>query len=67
MKYVMIMWLCINDPFVELKNTCIEQVMPQQFETLEECKMGAEATYHKIKSEKLYFTTFCSKKMLTTI
>ena len=67
MKYVMIIWLCINDPFIPLENTCIEDIPPQRFDTLEECRVAATQAYERITEPTVYLTTFCSKKLLTSI
>ena len=67
MKYFMLLWLCVNDPFTSLENTCIEEVMPETFDTLQECAFVAEQTYNMMKADRLYLTTFCSKKDLTAI
>lgn len=67
MKYVMMIWLCINDPYIPLKNTCIEDIPPQRFDSLEECRLAATQAYDTIKEPGIYLTTFCSKKLLTSI
>lgn len=63
----MLLWLCINDPFSSLQNTCIEEIMPIPFDSLQQCISAAEITYEKMKTDRLYLTTFCSKKDLTSI
>ncbi len=63
----MIIWLCINDPFIPLENTCIEDIPPQRFDTLEECRVAATQAYERITEPTVYLTTFCSKKLLTSI
>ena len=63
----MIIWLCINDPFIPLENTCIEDIPPQRFDTLEECRVAATQAYERITEPTIYLTTFCSKKLLTSI
>ena len=67
MKYVMIIWLCINDPFIPLGSTCVEDITPHRFDSLEECRLAATQAYEKIKEPGIYLTTFCSKKLLTDI
>jgi len=67
MKYVMIVWLCINDPYIKLENTCVEEILPQAYETLDQCRIAATQTYETIKEPGVYLTTFCSKKLLTSI
>jgi hypothetical protein len=67
MKYVMMIWLCINDPYIPLSSTCVEDIPPQRFDTLEECKIAAEQAYEQVKDPGIYLTTFCSKKLLTSI
>jgi hypothetical protein len=67
MKYFMLLWLCINDPFTSLENTCVQEIMPTVYDTLQECAIDAERTYNMMKADKLYLTTFCSKKDLTAI
>ena len=63
----MLLWLCINDPFTSLENTCVQEIMPTVYDTLQECAIDAERTYNTMKADKLYLTTFCSKKDLTAI
>lgn len=63
----MMIWLCINDPFIPLQNTCIEDIPPQRFDSLEECRLAATQAYETITEPTIYLTTFCSKKLLTTI
>ena len=41
--------------------------MPTVYDTLQECAIDAERTYNMMKADKLYLTTFCSKKDLTAI
>lgn len=63
----MMIWLCINDPYIPLKSTCIEDTLPQRFDSLEECRLAATQAYDTIKEPGIYLTTFCSKKLLTSI
>ena len=67
MKYFMMLWLCVNDPFTSLEDTCIQEIKPTPFDTLQECAIAAGQTYELMKADRLYLTTFCSKKDLTTI
>ena len=67
MKYVMMIWLCINDPFISLESTCIEDIRPQRFDTLEECRIAATQAYEEIREPGIYLTTFCRKKLSTDI
>ena len=63
----MMIWLCINDPFISLESTCIEDIRPQRFDTLEECRIAETQAYEEIREPGIYLTTFCSKKLLTDI
>lgn len=63
----MMIWLCINDPFIQLQNTCVEDIPPHRFDSLEECRLAATQAYERIKEPGIYLTTFCSKKLLTDI
>ena len=63
----MLLWLCVNDPFTSLENTCVQEIMPETYDTLQECAMAAGQTYESMKADRLYLTTFCSKKDLTSI
>ena len=67
MKYVMMIWLCINDPFIPLGSTCVEDITPHRFDSLEECRLAATEAYERIREPGIYLTTFCSKKLLTDI
>ena len=67
MKYGLMIWLGINDPFIPLGSTCVEDIPPQRFDSLEECRLAATQAYEKIKEPGIYLTTFCSKKLLTDI
>ena len=63
----MMIWLCINDPFIPLGSTCVEDITPHRFDSLEECRLAATEAYERIREPGIYLTTFCSKKLLTDI
>ena len=63
----MMIWLCINDAFIPLESTCVEDITPHRFDSLEECRLAATQAYERIKEPGIYLTTFCSKKLLTDI
>ncbi len=63
----MILWVCINEPGIALQDTCIQEIQPQKYDSLVECRNASVEIYELIKNEKLYFTSFCSHKDLTSI
>jgi len=67
MKYIMIVWMCINNPYFPIEDTCVEQSLITTFDTLTECRMAAEFIYNEVKEPSVYMTSFCAQKDLTTI
>jgi len=67
MKYVLILWVCINDPSFPVNSTCIEQAVKQQFNSMEECRFAAQYIYEDIKQPDIYMSSFCAQKNLTSL
>ena len=67
MKFVLILWVCINDPSFPVNSTCIEQAVKQTFNSMEECRLAAEFIYQDIKEPGIYMSSFCAQKNLTSI
>jgi len=65
MKVLLIMFFCIQDPLLELQNTCLMEYTNKQFNSVNECVNEV----NKIKSEfeylpDLYITGFCTSKSI---
>lgn len=67
MKFILILFLCINDPTLPVESTCILQPLKMHFDSMEECRRGAEIIYRDIYQPDIYMTSFCAQKNLTTI
>jgi len=67
MKFIMILFLCINDPFAPIESTCIMQPLNMVFDSMEECLLDAKNIYKDIKDSNIYMTSFCAEKNLTSI
>jgi hypothetical protein len=67
MKFIMILFLCINDPFVPIESTCVIQSLKMTFNSMEECQLAAKIFYKNIKDSNIYMTSFCAEKNLTSI
>jgi len=65
MKYFMIIWLCINDPSMELKNTCQQLIMDQEpMNSLLECRTRANYLWKDLQnSGDIYMSYFCALKV----
>lgn len=67
MKYIMIIWLCINDPSIPIERTCIQIPMGEVYDSLNECRIASVKIYKEIEKENIYMSSFCGAKDLTTI
>jgi hypothetical protein len=67
MKFIMILFLCINDPFAPIESTCVMQPLKMVFDSMEECQLGAKYIYKDIKGPDIHMTSFCAEKNLTSI
>jgi len=67
MKFIMVLFLCINDPFAPIESTCIMQPLKMVFDSMEECRLAAKNIYKDIKDSNIYMTSFCAEKNLTSI
>ena len=67
MKFIMILFVCINDPFAPIESTCVMQPLKMTFDSMEECQLGAQHIYKDIKDTNIYMTSFCAQKNLTSI
>jgi len=67
MKFIMILFVCINDPFAPIESTCVMQPLKMVFDSIEECRLGAQRIYKDIKDSNIYMTSFCAEKNLTSI
>lgn len=65
MKYFLIIWLCINDPSMELKNTCQQLIMDQEpMNSLLECRIKADYLWKDLQNAgDIYMSTFCTSKL----
>jgi len=66
MKFILILFLCINDPTLPVESTCILQPLKMHFDSMEECQLGAKYIYEDIKDPNVHMTSFCAQKNLTT-
>lgn len=67
MKFILIFWLCLNDPSLAIEDTCHQIPMSITYDSLEECKFAAEYIHQRIQDPKVYATAFCAQKNLTSI
>ena len=66
MKFILILFVCINDPYLPIENTCILQPIKDTFDSMNECRLSAEYIYRDIVEPGIYMTSFCAQKNLTT-
>ena len=67
MKFIMILFVCINNPFAPIESTCVMQPLKMTFDSLEECRVAAEFIYQDIKQHDVYMSSFCAQKKLTDL
>ena len=67
MKFILIFWLCLNDPSIGINETCHQIPMSVTYDSLDECKFAANYIHQRIQDPKVYATAFCAQKNLTSI
>ena len=67
MKFILILFVCINDPFAPIESTCVMQPLKMVFDSMKECQLGARYIYEDIKGPDIHMTSFCAEKNLTSI
>ena len=67
MKFILIFWICLNDPSIGINETCSQIPMKSTYDSLEECKFAANYIHQQIQDPKVYATAFCAQKNLTNI
>jgi len=65
MKYFLIVWICINDPSMELKNRCQQLTMDQEpFEKLLDCQYRAHYLWKDLEpAGNIYMSSFCASQL----
>lgn len=67
MKFILIFWICLNDPSISINETCHQIPMSITYDSMEECKFAADYIHQRIQDPKVYATAFCAQKNLTSI
>lgn len=67
MKFILIFWICLNDPSIGINETCHQIPMSVTYDSLDECKFAANYIHERIQDPKVYATAFCAQKNLTSI
>ena len=67
MKFVLIFWICLNDPSISIDQTCSQMPMKILYNSMEECMFAANYIHERIQDPKVYATAFCAQKNLTDI
>ena len=67
MKFVLILFVCINDAFAPIESTCVMQPLKMTFDSMKECQLAAQYIYKDIKGPDIHMTSFCAEKNLTSI
>ena len=64
MKMFIIFWLCIQNPYTPLDQTCAAQVLyDQAYNTKEECRAASVQLANSLMTQRnVYVTTFCTSK-----
>ena len=65
MKYVLILWLCINEPTITAHGTCETLVLDDKpLNSFIECRYAAELLWEDIKSDgRIFMSSFCAQKV----
>ena len=65
MKYVLMIWLCINDPGIEVADRCQQLTMDQEpYNSLIECRVRAEYLWKDLANAgNIYMSSFCASKV----
>ena len=67
MKFILIFWICLNDPSLSIEDTCHQIPMKINYDSMEECKFAADYIYKQVKDPKVFMSAFCGQKNLTDI
>ena len=67
MKFILILFVCINDAFAPIESTCVMQPLKMTFDSMKECQLAAQYIYKDIKAPDIHMTSFCAEKNLTSI
>jgi hypothetical protein len=52
---------------MSIEKTCMMKPLDITFDSLEECRLGAQYMYKDINDPDIYMTSFCAQKNLTSI
>jgi len=52
---------------MSIEKTCMMKPLDIIFDSLEECRLGAQYMYKDINDPDIYMTSFCAQKNLTSI
>lgn len=67
MKIFLLMIVCLQDPFIPLKDSCITVPMEEQFDTVEECLIFSQGVRNMNRDPRIYMNAFCTTKSTETI
>ena len=62
MKVFLIMIVCLQDPFLNLNQTCISVPMKEQFQSVPECMYFVEGFKQRNYNPEIFMTGFCTSK-----
>ena len=66
MKVFLILWICIQDPSISLQNSCLQQPMPSNYETVSLCLEDLERIAKDLyEMPDVYVSGFCTTKYST--
>ena len=65
MKYVLIIWLCINDPGIDVADRCQQLTVDQEpYATLYECQARAHYLWKDLQAAgNIYMSSFCTGQL----
>lgn len=67
MKIFLLMIVCLQDPLLPLKDSCITVPMEEQFETVNECMYFSRELKAMNRDPNIYMSAFCTTKAVETI
>ena len=68
MKVFLIMFFCIQNPDIPLKDTCLKEVRSNQFDTVEKCLEEIKTIRISVSHlPDVYTTGFCTSKTIQSI
>ena len=67
MKFILILFVCINDPSAPIESTCMMQPLDMTFNSMNECQLTVDSIYKDIDDPRVHVTSFCAQKNLTSI